>query len=95
MWPIVLFTFGNAFVLPAMTTAALAPFPYSAGAAASLANFLQMGMGLLGSAATGLFANSLTALATLLPLMGFIAIAAWLVWRTLPEPQDTEPGRRG
>jgi MFS transporter, DHA1 family, multidrug resistance protein len=86
MAPIVLFTFGNAFILPSMTTAALAPFPYIAGAAASLVNFLQMGMGLLGSAAAGLFPDSLTALATLVPLMGFIAIAAWLVWRKLPEP---------
>jgi len=86
MGPILLFTFGNAFVLPAMTTAALAPFPHTAGAAASLANFLQMGMGLLGSAAAGLIGDSLVALVILVPLMGFTAIAAWLIWRTLPEP---------
>jgi len=86
MAPIALFTFGNAFVLPAMTTAALAPFPHIAGAAASLTNFLQMGMGLLGSAAAGLSDDSLTALVTLVPLMSVIAVAAWMVWRTLPEP---------
>jgi DHA1 family bicyclomycin/chloramphenicol resistance-like MFS transporter len=86
MAPIALFTFGNAFILPAMTTAALAPFPHIAGAAASLANFLQMGMGLLGSAAAALFSDSLVALITLVQLMSLIAISAWLVWRKLPEP---------
>ena len=86
MAPIALFTLGNAFILPAMTTAALAPFPHIAGAAASLANFLQMGMGLLGSAAAALFSDSLIALIALVPLMSLIAISAWLVWRKLPEP---------
>ena len=42
-----------ALVLPAMSTAALAPFPQMAGSAASLQGFVQMGGGLVGEGRQG------------------------------------------
>lgn len=47
MVPVGIYAFGIAFVVPAMSTAALAPFPRIAGAAAALMGFLQMSAGLL------------------------------------------------
>ena len=43
MGPVAFFSFGLAFVLPAMSTATLAPFPHIAGAASSMSGFFQMG----------------------------------------------------
>jgi DHA1 family bicyclomycin/chloramphenicol resistance-like MFS transporter len=86
MGPVGLFAFGIAFVMPAMTTAAMAPFPHRAGAAAALMGFLQMGFGLLGGSVAALIGEPVTALAAIIPLMGLVAILSWLAWRTLPEP---------
>ncbi|HJO49518.1 MAG TPA: multidrug effflux MFS transporter [Sulfitobacter pontiacus] len=47
MVPVATYSFGIAFVMPAMSTAALAPFGRAAGAAASMLGFIQMGSGLL------------------------------------------------
>ena len=46
MVPVAIYAFGLAFLMPAMTTAALAPFARIAGAAASMMGFMQMGSGL-------------------------------------------------
>jgi MFS transporter, DHA1 family, multidrug resistance protein len=86
MGPIAIYTFGIAFIMPAMSTASLAPFPHMAGAAASLSGFFQMGGGLVGGALAILFADPVSAMATIIPGMGLVAILAWLWWRTLPEP---------
>ncbi len=86
MGPVGLFAFGIAFVMPAMMTAAMAPFPHRAGAASALMGFLQMGVGLLGGSAAALIGEPVAALAAIIPLMGLIAILSWLAWRTLPEP---------
>src|SRR5690606_2477181 len=48
MAPVAFYAFGIAFVMPAMSTASVAPFPHIAGAAASMSGFLQMGSGLIG-----------------------------------------------
>jgi DHA1 family bicyclomycin/chloramphenicol resistance-like MFS transporter len=86
MGPVGLYAFGIAFVMPAMMTAAMAPFPHRAGAASSLMGFLQMGFGLLGGSAAALIGEPVTALAAVIPVMGLIAILSWLAWRILPEP---------
>ncbi|WP_353644318.1 multidrug effflux MFS transporter [Mesorhizobium sp. WSM2239] len=86
MGPVGLYAFGIAFVMPAMMTAAMAPFPHRAGAASSLMGFLQMGFGLLGGSAAALIGEPVAALAAVIPVMGLIAILSWLAWRILPEP---------
>lgn len=86
MGPVGLYTFGIAFVMPAMSTASLAPFPHMAGAAASMSGFLQMGSGLAGGALAVLFGDPVAAMATLIPVMGLMAAASWLIWSRLPEP---------
>ncbi|MEO4001131.1 multidrug effflux MFS transporter [Mesorhizobium sp. CAU 1732] len=86
MGPVAFYSFGIAFIMPAMSTASLAPFPHIAGAAASMGGFLQMGGGLAGGAAAAAFGDPVLALATIIPAMGMLAVVSWLVWRTLPEP---------
>lgn len=86
MGPVAIYAFGSAFLMPTMSTASLAPFPHIAGAAAALGGFLQMGGGLLGGLLSGLFADPVIAMATVVPGLGFTAIGCWLWWRSLPEP---------
>jgi DHA1 family bicyclomycin/chloramphenicol resistance-like MFS transporter len=86
MAPVALYAYGAAFVMPAMSTASLAPFPTIAGAASAVAGFMQMSGGLVGGLFAGLFADPVTALATVLPTMGLITLCSWLWWRSLPEP---------
>jgi DHA1 family bicyclomycin/chloramphenicol resistance-like MFS transporter len=86
MVPIMFFSFGVAFIMPAVTTATVAPFPHMAGAAAALSGFVQMGGGFAGGVVVALIGDPVTGMATIVPLMGWAAIIAWLVWRRLPEP---------
>lgn len=86
MGPIVFYSFGTAFVMPAMSTASVAPFPHMAGAASSLAGFFQMGGGLVGSLVAAAIGEPVLAMATVIPCMGLIATAAYVVWRRVPEP---------
>jgi MFS transporter, DHA1 family, multidrug resistance protein len=78
-------------VLPAMTTAALAPFPRIAGAAAAMAGFIQMGAGLLGGTIAALFDDPVEALATIIPAMGLIAVVCWMIWWMLPDREPPLP----
>lgn len=91
MGPIALYAFGIAFVMPAMTTACLAPFPHIAGAASSLAGFMQMGGGLLGSFLAVLIGDPVTAMATVVPAMGLAALLCWLIFSRLPDPGGRMP----
>ena len=86
MIPVGIFVFGNAFTMPAMTTASLAGYPHMAGAAASMSGFFQMGGGLAGGLAAAIVGDPVLAMATIIPAMGCTAILAWLYWRMLPEP---------
>jgi len=86
MVPVGFFSYGIAFIMPAMMTASLAPFPHIAGAASSLAGFMQMGAGLLGGSVAALIGDPVLAMGLVIPSMGAIAILAWLFWRRLPEP---------
>lgn len=89
MGPVALYAYGAAFIMPAMSTASLAPFPQIAGAASALGGFLQMGGGLVGGLLAGLFADPVIALATVVPGLGLVTLASWLWWRMLPEPAMT------
>jgi DHA1 family bicyclomycin/chloramphenicol resistance-like MFS transporter len=92
MGPVGLYTFGIAFVLPAMQTAALAPFPRIAGAASAMAGFMQMGAGLVGGTiAAAFFSDPVEALATIIPAMGLIAILSYAIWRLLPDREAPLP----
>ncbi len=86
MLPIGVYAFGIAFVMPAMTTAALAPFPHMAGAASSLSGFIQMGSGLLGGLVASAVGDPILALGTVIPAMGLIAIVSYVMWKRCPEP---------
>ncbi|WP_406872926.1 multidrug effflux MFS transporter [Aminobacter sp. P9b] len=86
MVPVGIYAFGIAMVMPAMMTAALAPFPSNAGAASAMMGFFQMGAGMVGGAAAAWMGDPVNALATVIPLMGLTAILSWLTWRRLPEP---------
>lgn len=83
--PMCLWMVGFAFIMPGVTTSALALFPRNAGSASALMGALQMGMGFVGAALCSLFADSAQAFATVPPVMGILAVAAYLAanWRRL------------
>jgi DHA1 family bicyclomycin/chloramphenicol resistance-like MFS transporter len=92
MLPVAFYAFGIAFVMPAMTTASLAPFPHIAGAAAALAGFLQMGAGLVGGTLGALLGDPVLAMGLVIPAMGATACTAYAIYRrhshlTEPEPR--------
>lgn len=86
MGPVAIYALGVAFIMPAMQTAALAPFPRIAGSASAMAGFLQMGTGLLGGLITALIPDPVVAMSTVIPCLGGMAAISWLIWRRLPEP---------
>ncbi|GEM_PF-69117 len=85
MAPMALFAFGIALVMPVMTSAGMEPFPKIAGAASALMGFFQMGGGLVGGAIAATMSDPVIAFATLIPALGFVATAAFVIWRLLPE----------
>ena len=92
MVPVATYSFGIAFVMPAMSTAALAPFGRAAGAAASMLGFIQMGSGLFVGSLGALLGNALLAMATLIPMMGAVACVSFLVYRKIqPRPAAAAP----
>ena len=94
MVPVGIYSFGIAFVMPAMSTAALAPFGRAAGAAASMLGFIQMGSGLLMGSLGALMGNAVIAMGTLIPFMGLTACLSFAVYRKLgpaiPKPLPTQ-----
>ena len=90
MGAIGIYSFGVAFVMPDMTTAALAPFPRIAGAASSLMGFMQMGAGLVMGSVAALFADPVLAAALLIPVMALVAGTSYIAWRRLPAPAPKE-----
>lgn len=91
MVPVAVYTFGIAFVMPAMSTAALAPFPQMAGAASSLMGFFQMGAGLFVGSLAALFADPVIALSVLVPAMGTVASLSYIFYRRNPHLAEPEP----
>ncbi|MGE0501120.1 MAG: multidrug effflux MFS transporter [Rhizobiaceae bacterium] len=86
MAPCACYTFGVAFVMPALSTASLAPFPRIAGSASSMAGFFQMGGGLVGGTVAALIGDPVVSLATVIPAMGLLALVSALLWRTARSP---------
>ncbi|MFD2238622.1 multidrug effflux MFS transporter [Aureimonas populi] len=91
MAPVGLYAFGIAFVMPAMTTASLAPFPDIAGAASAAMGFVQMGGGLLGGLLCAAIGQPVLATQIVIPAMGATAIAAYLLYRSRPHLAEPEP----
>ncbi|MBX3567929.1 MAG: multidrug effflux MFS transporter [Rhizobiaceae bacterium] len=86
MGPVGFNAFGVAFVMPAISTAVLAPFPRTAGAASSMSGFFQMGGGLVGGIVCALMGDPVSAMATVIPAMGLVAVVSWLCWSRLSVP---------
>lgn len=93
MIPVAIFAVGIAFVLPAMTTAALAPFPSNAGAASAMLGFLQMGSGLVVGLLGAWLGNAVWSMGTLIPAMGGVSCLGFLLGKRLERQGDT--GRPG
>ncbi len=91
MVPVAFYAFGIAFIMPAMSTAVLAPFPRMAGAAAALSGFMQMGSGLLVGSVGALMGDPVAAMAILIPTMGAIAVVSYLVYIRLRQADEPEP----
>jgi DHA1 family bicyclomycin/chloramphenicol resistance-like MFS transporter len=90
--PMCVWMLGFAFIMPGVTTAALAMFPRNAGSASALMGSLQMGMGFVGATLCSLFADAAQALAVVPPAMGALAVIAYLAanrrnFRTRPSGQ--------
>jgi DHA1 family bicyclomycin/chloramphenicol resistance-like MFS transporter len=83
--PMCLWMLGFAFIMPGVTTTALALFPRNAGSASALMGALQMGMGFVGAALCSLFGDAVHAFATVPPVMGALGVIAYLAanWRRL------------
>lgn len=86
MVPTAIYAIGMAFIMPPLSTASVAAFPHMAGAAASLAGFIQLSGGFLGGVVVAWVGDPLLAQTTVIPALGLFGIAAWLVWRRMPEP---------
>jgi len=81
MIPVAIYAFGIAFVMPAMSTAALAPFKREAGAAAAMLGFIQMGSGLLVGTGGALLGDAVLAMGLLIPMMGAASCIAYLLYQ--------------
>lgn len=79
MAPIAVYAFSVAMVIPALTTAVLAPFPVVAGSASSLLGFVQMGSGFVGGLLGALFADPVIALQVVFPVMQAAALATFVL----------------
>ncbi|KQT52720.1 multidrug transporter CflA [Aureimonas sp. Leaf454] len=78
MGPVGLYAFGIALVIPAMTTAALAPFPSIAGAASAALGFVQMGMGLAGGLVCAAMADPVRAVQLVVPALALTSLTGYL-----------------
>ncbi len=87
MVPVGICTFGIAFLTPHVVTSGLAAFPKVAGSASALMGFIQMGGGFFGGLTAATFANPLTSFGTIIPLMEFTAVAAYLAHRFISRRQ--------
>lgn len=85
MGPVAIWAFGVAFIMPYTQTAALAPFPRTAGSASALMGFLQMGGGLLGTAVAALFDEPVAALASVVPAMAAGAVLTQILVKGSPD----------
>lgn len=83
IFPVGIYAFGIAFVMPYLMIAALQPFPHTAGSASSMMGFLQMGTGLLGGFLAALFTDPHLAMIVILPSMGIICVLTYILYTWL------------
>lgn len=83
------------FVIPVMSTAALAPFTRIAGAAAALMGFFQMGAGLLVSSLGALVGDTLIAMAVFIPMMGLAACLSYILHLRIRDDGPAAPATPG
>jgi DHA1 family bicyclomycin/chloramphenicol resistance-like MFS transporter len=76
--PMCVWMVGFAFIMPGVTTSALALFPRNAGSASALMGALQMGMGFVGAALCSLFGDAAQAFGIVPPAMGVLAVVAYI-----------------
>jgi DHA1 family bicyclomycin/chloramphenicol resistance-like MFS transporter len=76
--PMCVWMVGFAFIMPGVTTSALALFPRNAGSASALMGALQMGMGFVGASLCSLFSDAVQAFAIVPPVMGVLAVVAYI-----------------
>ena len=81
MLPVAFCAFGVALMMPFMLMAGMRPFPQIAGQAAALTGFLQMGAGLAGGTIGALVGDPVMAITTVIPSMGLMAGAAFILYR--------------
>lgn len=81
MVPVAFYAFGIAFVMPAMTTASLAPFPTIAGAAAAAMGFVQIGAGLVGGLVATAIGDPVLGTQIVIPALGTTAIVSYWIFR--------------
>jgi DHA1 family bicyclomycin/chloramphenicol resistance-like MFS transporter len=95
MVPMCLWMVGFAFIMPGVTTSALALFPRNAGSASALMGSLQMGMGFVGASLCSLFTDAAQAFAVVPPAMGVLAVLAYLAAnrRKFGTAPSGQPGR--
>lgn len=93
MLPVAIYAAGIAFVMPAMSMAALVPFPRIAGSASALTGFLQMAAGLAVGLAAALLGDALLAMAVFVPMLGAMSALCFLAHRRLPVLAEVEPRR--
>lgn len=91
MIPVAIYACGIAFVMPAMSTAALAPFKREAGAAAAMLGFIQMGSGLLVGTGGALLGDAVLAMGLLIPVMGAGACISYILYRRTGVMSPTSP----
>ena len=91
MLPVAVYSGGIAFVMPAMSMAALMPFPKIAGSASALQGFLQMAAGLVVGLLAAALGDPLLAFAVFIPVLGAVAALSFLAHRRLPVLSDHEP----
>ncbi|MFL5084497.1 MAG: multidrug effflux MFS transporter [Xanthobacteraceae bacterium] len=84
--PMTLYLFGLGLAMPQAMAGALTPFPHRAGAASSLAGFVQQSSAaILGAVVGHMLGDSAWPLAGPLAAMGLLALVVWLISRDVRE----------
>lgn len=83
MGPVGVYAFGIAFVMPAMTTASLAPFPTFAGAAAAAMGFVQIGSGFVGGLLATAIGDPVLGTQVAILALALTATVAYAIFRRL------------
>ncbi|KPQ05681.1 MAG: MFS transporter, DHA1 family, bicyclomycin/chloramphenicol resistance protein [Rhodobacteraceae bacterium HLUCCA12] len=91
MLPVAIYAPGIAFVMPAMTTSAMAPFPAIAGSASALMGFLQMASGLVAGMAAAILGDAVLAMGLFVPMLGALSALCYIAHRRLPALHESKP----